>query len=152
MHPGWQAFRDRNWVHAAVGKDNLLLDGPTAANIALFGKIVDKYAAGKPFVVTPSWPGMYAACELKSPVWEIYAITPASEKVQKAEIGRIRQAAPAFVFVIDYPLDGRDEMRYKNTHPLVEQYVRDNYEPAIGETKNPVFQIYLPKQKALNSG
>ena len=29
----------------------------------------------------------------------------------------------------DYALDGRDELRFSNTNPIVSQYLRENFEP-----------------------
>ena len=57
-------------------------------------------------------------------MWEIYPIKPHNQLFQKKEIQRIEEANPGFALIIDIPLDGRDELRYRNTHPLIEKYIR----------------------------
>ena len=46
-------------------------------------------------------------------------------------------------------LDARDELRFQNTHPLVEEYIRKNFEKIKGYKKNPKYQIYK-NRKASN--
>ena len=76
-------------------------------------------------------------------MWEIYAIFPRSEGFQRMEIERIKAANPGFVLIFDFPLDGRDELRFRNTHPLIHQYILDNFE-LLPDSPNPAYQIYKP--------
>jgi hypothetical protein len=104
----------------------------------------DQYApAGRSFVVTPLWPGAYALLKRKSPMWEIYALFPRGEEFQRQEIGRIRAAKPGFVLILDVAADGRDDLRFRNTHPLIEQFVRDNFDAmTIAGWPPEVYQFY----------
>jgi hypothetical protein len=74
-------------------------------------------------------------------MWEIYALFPRSMAFESREIQRIKASRPGFAFVFDLPLDGREELRFKNTHPLIHQYVQDNFEP-MKISQNPAYQIY----------
>jgi hypothetical protein len=104
--------------------------------------LADRYApAGKSLVVVPFWPGAYALLERKSPMWEIFALFPRPEEFEKAEIERIKASSPGFVFVLDLPLDGRDELRFRNTHPSTYQFILDNFEP-VTQSPSPAYQIY----------
>ena len=61
---------------------------------------------------------------------------------ERAEIMRIQAADPAFVLVFDLPLDGREELRFTRTHPLVDAWIRDNFVPVPNLTQNPAYRIY----------
>ena len=77
-------------------------------------------------------------------MWEIYALLPVSQSFERAEIDRIKKARPGFAFIYDLPLDGRDELRFKNTHPLTHQYILDNFEP-LQNLSNPAYKIFKAK-------
>jgi hypothetical protein len=90
--------------------------------------------------------GAYAALGRKSPIWGIYPLLPRGEAFQLAEIERIKAANPGFAMIIDRPLDGREELRFRSTHPMIEQYIRNNFRPLSGFTQNSTYQIYISKQ------
>ena len=77
-------------------------------------------------------------------MWELYALFPRTPVFERAEISRIKEANPGFALVFDMPLDGRDELRFRNTHPLIHQYILDNFEP-LSKLSNPAYQIYKKK-------
>jgi len=146
MHPGWQCMEPGACERISIDGDRLLVDRGTANDISLLRHLKNEYAsAGQSFFVAPWWPGAYALLDAKSPTWEIYTPWPRSDAFQHAEIDRIESSKPAFILINDLPLDGRDELRYRNTHPLIEQYIRANYTRMTGPTDNPAYQIYLPK-------
>ena len=82
-----------------------------------------------------------ASSSRRSPIWEIYALFSRSEAFENQEIDRIKASNPGFVFVFDLPLDGREELRFKNTHPLTHQFILDNFDP-IEISQNPTYQIF----------
>jgi hypothetical protein len=148
VHPGWQCHDSKQWVDIKISGSNLVVDQGTANEVALLRKLADKYApAGRSFIAAPSWPGAYALIERKSPMWEIYALFPRSQAFQLAEIGRIKVARPGFALVLDLPLDGRDELRFQNTHPLIYQYILDHFE-RLSDSPSPSCQIYRAKRNA----
>ena len=63
----------------------------------------------------------------RSPVWEVYALTPRSEAFQLSEIGRLDATKPGFVVVFDLALDNNEALRYRNTHPLIERYIETHF-------------------------
>src|SRR5690606_22424156 len=92
----------------------------------------------------PFWPGAYALLERKSPMWAVYALWPRDAAFQKREIDRIKASQPAFALIFDIPLDGRDELRFANTHPIIYQYIVDNFDRQPHEYGSP-YQLFLPK-------
>jgi hypothetical protein len=81
----------------------------------------------------------------KSPMWEIYALFPRSESFQQLEIEGIKAANPGFILIFDFPLDGREELRFRNTHALIHQYISDNVK-LLPDSPNPAYQIYTIKR------
>lgn len=149
LHPGRQASVAGNWIESQVGTDRLRIDPNTTKDLELLKKVVGQYAAdGGTFIVTPLWPGAYAVFNRKSPMWEIYALFPRTAEFQQKEIKRIEEAAPRFAVVNDYALDGRDALRFRNTHPLVYQYIRDHFEYQEELSAGPAFQVYKSRRGA----
>lgn len=129
-------------VEVEIAGKSLQIAHGTANDIALLRQLAVQFAPnGQAFIAMPFWPGAYALLERKSPMWEIYALFPRDESFEKKEIERIEASRPGFAFIFDLPLDGRDELRFKNTHPLINQYILDNFDPA-SIAQNPTYQIY----------
>jgi len=146
--PGWACRASKPCVNIEISGSNMILQPDTASDVRLLRKLADQYARdGRSFIATPYWPGAYALLERKSPMWEIYALFPRSQSFEQAEIERIKAADPGFALVFDFPLDGRDELRFKNTHPLIHQYILDHFEK-ITASPNPAYQIYKAKENA----
>jgi hypothetical protein len=146
-HPGWLAQRAGNWPAVTVGTSVLIVDPGTAGAMKSVSELVDVYSPnGRDFLVTPFWPGAYAAFGRKSPTWEIYAWSPRSKTFQEEEIARIRKANPGFILVYDYALDAKEENRFSNTHRIMDQFIRANYTPIETGIPNNPFRIYIPKQ------
>jgi len=147
-YPGWTCLVSQQCVEINIAGDNLKIDRVTAGNLKVLNQIVERFAPGdRTFIATPFWPGAYAALGRKSPMWEIYVLYPfRSIAFQQAEIERIKAANPAFVLIHDFPLDGREDLRFRNSRPVVFQYIRDNFVRLDGYLGNSAFQLYISKQ------
>lgn len=80
----------------------------------------------------------------RAPMWAIYALWHRGEVFERQEIERIKKASPAFILLIDLPLDGRDAMRFARTHPFVYDFIQANYRAASFQSK-PGYIVYVPK-------
>jgi hypothetical protein len=117
--PGWQSWTNR-WANIEISGDNLLIDPATASDVELLRKLAHQYAPeGRSFIAAPFWPGAYALMGRKCPMWEIYALFPRGESFQRDEIERIKMAKPGFVLIYDFRLDGREALRFQNSHTLL---------------------------------
>jgi hypothetical protein len=124
-----------------------MLEPGSINDLGLLNKLVEEFAPNqRSVIVAPYWPGAYAVLKRKSPMWENYALFPRSASFERAEIERIKRANPGFALIIDTPLDGREELRFKNTHPLIQQYINENFESLKDYTSNPAVQIYKSRQ------
>lgn len=145
LHPGWQCHINKQCVNVEISGSNLLVAPDTSNDIALLRNLSEQYTPdGQSFIATPFWPGAYALLERRSPMWEIYALFPRSKAFEQSEIDRIKKAEPQFSFVLDLPLDGRDELRFRNTHPLIHQYILENFE-LLPNSSNLSYQMYKVK-------
>lgn len=143
VQPGFQVLRGPGHEMVAVGDDTLKVNAETAWQIKLIDSLADRYASnGRSLFVAPFWPGAYALLERKSPTWEIYGLFPKTESFQEAEIARIKAANVGLAIITDIPLDGRDDLRYKHTHPAIERYIRSTFQPLSNSIPTPQLQIY----------
>jgi hypothetical protein len=140
-HPALACWRTGECQNVVISGQRLVLDPSVAGDVSLLRDLAVRYAPnGRPFVATPLWPGAYALLERRSPLWEIYALTPRSEAFQQAEIERLRAARPGFIVVFDLALDNREELRYRNTHPLIEKYIEEHFIRL--PSMNPAYHLY----------
>ncbi|PRC93559.1 hypothetical protein [Solimicrobium silvestre] len=147
--PDWQCIENKQCVEIKISNNKLEVDPSTANDVALLRKLVNQYAPNnESFIAAPFWPGAYALLDRKSPMWEIYALFPRSQAFEQTEIERIKKTNPRFAIVLDIPLDGHNELRFKNTHPLIHQYIVDNFD-LIPNSLNQTYQIYKSKEGSL---
>ncbi|TAM52613.1 MAG: hypothetical protein EPN57_14425 [Paraburkholderia sp.] len=144
-HPGWACHQTQCAV-TTVGTDKLQVVPGTAKDVALLNKLVHDFAPnGKPFYVTPYWPGAYALFDQKSPTWAIYALWPRTEGFQQRENEKIAAAQPGFVLINDLPLDGREGQRFSQTNSLTYTYIKTHYRLLTGYGVPDGYELYLPR-------
>jgi hypothetical protein len=144
QHPGWNCLMIESCVAMEIGGSTLKVEPLIGKFVTMLNAVVEQHAPnGKNFLVTPLWSGAYALFNVRSPMWEIYALFKRDSEFQLREIERIKAAQPGFVLVLNIPLDGHEDLRFRNTHPLIEQYVRENFDPmTIENFPPPTFQFY----------
>ncbi len=146
FHPGWKCRTSEQCVNIEISGSDMIVDPFEAYNVELLRRLNDQFSPnGQSFIATPYWPGAYSLLERKSPMWEIYATLPRSESFEKAEIERIRKARPGFVLVLDTPLDEREELRYRNTHPLIHKCITEHFE-RLPDVPDPAYHIYRARE------
>jgi len=139
------AKRWGNFQHVSISGDELRVAHWVAKDLALLNALDQRFGAeDKTFLAAPYWPGAYAVLRRKAPTYEIYALTPRPSPFQIEEIRRIKSAQPAFVIVIETPLDGNDRQTYRNTHRLVHQFIHDEFCRAGFTTEDRDVRIFVP--------
>lgn len=146
---GYAAFRDGKFEKIKVGKDQVLLDSGTISQLRMVNDLVFRFAPeGQSFLAVPFLPGTYPIFERKAPLWEIYGLFPRSKEFQDSEIQRIEKAKPNFAIVWDFPIDGRDELRFKNTHPLIQKYIEDSFDRHVDLSASKEFDLFKSRGNA----
>lgn len=144
--PGGQCIKKDQCTLSEISGSSIEVDINTANDIELLRALAAKYAAnGQNILVAPFWPGAYSLLERSSPMWTIYALWPRSTEFQNKEIEQIKRAAPKLALIYDFPLDGRDDLRFRNTYPLLYKYIQENFEREIYPS-NPAYEIYKAKE------
>lgn len=144
-NPWWECYKNFQCMDVVVSHNRLKVSPDSAADIGLLRELNYKYTPNaENFLVLPFWPGSYSLLNRKSPIWEIYALFPRLPNFERQEIERIKASEPKFIFVFNLALDQREELRYKNTHPLTFKYIIDNYNRISG-SPNSAYEIYEPK-------
>jgi len=127
VQPGWQCITGK-CVEVEIAGDVIRVRPAVKRDLDLIKQMVDEYAPnGRSFLAVPLWPGAYAMMERRSPMWENYSFFPRTPEFEQTEVERIKDANPGVVIIWDYALDGQDMVRFKNTHPVVTQFVMDNF-------------------------
>jgi hypothetical protein len=147
-HAGWQCRSNERCVAVGVSASRMRVDLATAKEVNVLRRIAGQYAGGgQNFVAAPLWPGAYALLDQKSPAWEIYALFPRSVAFEEREIARIKAADPAFALVYDLALDGNEQLRFKNSHPLTYRYFVDNFQ-RVANPLRPELELFVAKGNA----
>lgn len=146
LHSGWICDVQK-CARANIAGDKVMVTSNEANALNMLTKLTAQFAPdNRNILVAPFWPGAYAVMQRKSPMWEIYALFPSTREIGQAEIRRIKMANPGYALIINSGLDGRDELRFSNTHPLVYQYVVDHFTRVDDLTLGPEYQLYINKQ------
>lgn len=146
---GYVALRGGEWEKTKVGKDELLLDTGTILQLRMVKDLVSRFAPdGRTFLAVPFMPGAYPVFERKAPIWEIYGLFSRGKEFQELEINRIEKAKPGFAIVWDFPLDGRDELRFKNTHPLIQKHIEENFDIYLDPNASKEFYLFKSRGNA----
>jgi hypothetical protein len=141
---GWNCRILERCVTMEVGGNTLRVQPLIAGFITMLRSVTEQYASdGRNYLVTPLWPAAYALFDRKSPTWDSHALFPRNKEFELQELDRIKAAKPSFVMLLDQAVDGREDLRFRNTHPLIEQYVRENFDPmTIENFPPPTFEFY----------
>lgn len=145
IHPGWSARHNVTWGEVVVVGSCLRVSPDVSEDLSLFIRLCDEFApVDRPFLVTPYPPGAYAAMNRRSPAWEIYSVSERSEAFKNEEIRRIEEAAPGFILILDLPLDGREALRFRNTHWALDHFIRSRYKQLKDYDAHSKFEIFIP--------
>lgn len=144
-HPAWQCRASKKCVSLQISGDNLEVRPNTAKFTGLLRDLNSQYAPnGENFMAAPFWPGAYSLLGRESPMWEVFALWPRSDEFQINEVNRIKAANPRFIILSNYALDGRDVLRFRNTHPLVYQYIKTHFRQRLDPPDFP-YEVYISK-------
>jgi len=80
----------------------------------------------------PAFPAVYARMGVDAPVYDIFPLYPASRQAQCDMIDGIVRAQARVALVSDGPVDGRDDLRFSQTHPQVWAYLREHFTVDVG--------------------
>ncbi|MGD9819627.1 MAG: hypothetical protein AB7V04_13145, partial [Desulfomonilaceae bacterium] len=128
-----------------IGKDTLLIKPDMATLVRNVGSIVHESSeTGNDVFVAPHWPGFYPMLNRKSPVWETYFLFKSTDEHQRRMIARMRNLRLKLVIVGDIALDGREDLRFRNTHALVWDFIVENFHRLHSDRLPENFSLFKP--------
>lgn len=101
---------------------------------------------GENFFIAPHTPMIYPLLNTKSPIWDIYLLFPESKQRQLEQIEELDRKNVSLVILADNALDGRDDLRFKNTHPILYNYFYQSFQE-IDSTGLPENYVVLKRIK-----
>ncbi len=131
------------FVEAEVGGQTMHIPTSSATVLKLAHRVADQLAKpDEPVVFLPHSPGLFPATHRLSPLHQIYFIVPMPAAEEEATIARFKESHVKWVILRDYALDGRDDLRFYRTNPLVFAYLRENFSPVnLPETPPSTFVL-----------
>ena len=80
-------------------------------------------------LIAPARPTYYPLLRKASPVWGIYFFWPdAAQDVQERMIRDLTDTQTRFALIQDVAVDDREDLRFRNSHPLVWSWLLANFE------------------------
>jgi hypothetical protein len=98
----------------------------------------------EPILFMPHLPTLYPVTQRRSPTHQIYFVSPPDDIKL---LNEIKKAGVQWVFFQNYALDGREDLRFRNTNPLVMKYFSTEFERVPIDTL-PADMIVLHRRSA----
>jgi len=118
-----------NSVYYDINGDHIWASKSLAAFIEMVKQIdLQIIPKNEKLLIAPYWPAFYPILQRESPLWHICFLHPQTEKRQKKMIEELKEKEVNWVILDDVGLDGRDDLRFRNTHKPLWQHFRDHFE------------------------
>jgi hypothetical protein len=134
------------YVRSDVAGDALWLNRSTVEIIDTVKRATAYHVGAAPLLVIPLWPGMYPILGKPAPLWEVYSLFPEPDARQRESIARLRRLGVDWVLVADVVPDPREDLRFRNTHPVLWEHFRADFDWSIVDQRHP--WIYLLRRRA----
>ncbi|MGK7907104.1 MAG: hypothetical protein AB4040_07740 [Synechococcus sp.] len=131
VSPGIAKLRasDGLYVERTIRGDRLQIRKSRAQFIDTIQQFHDRnVSADEEIFLAPSIPALYPILGRRSPIWDIYLLFPETHNRQQQIIEQLHQQNVNWCILGDIALDGREELRFKNTHPLVWKEFSEHFE------------------------
>ncbi len=117
------------YIEKTIRGDRLQIPQSTAQFISAIQEFYDQNVpSDEGILLAPHIPTLYPILERRSPIWDIYLLFPETQERQQQIITQLRQQQINWVILGDIALDGRQELRFQNTHPLVWREFAEQFE------------------------
>ncbi|QLC22270.1 hypothetical protein HFP51_08830 [Parasphingopyxis sp. CP4] len=125
------------FVPIEVGGDIVRVQKGIAGNISRIIEVqAERFQPEDGIFVAPMAAMMYPILDLQTPVRSDFMHFPEGDAIQESVIADLEDQAVTWALIQDHALDGRDELRFRNTHRLVWRYLCDRFEivevPGLG--------------------
>ncbi len=124
VNPGYTAY-----AKCDINGDNLWLPSWKTAYIRTVKQIDSQMVPpDEGFLMVPWSPGFYPVLQRESPLREVWYLDQQTETRQKEMIQEIEQKKVNWILLNNLPMDGKEELRFSNTHKLLWEYFNEHYQ------------------------
>jgi len=118
------------FVKTRIGADHLWVHQYWARLIENV-RWIDEWVVTKKekLLIAPLWTIFYPILERRSPTWEIFFIWENPKYIQERRISELENNQVNWIILGDEALDGRDDLRFRNTHRYIWNYIVQNFYP-----------------------
>ncbi|RLB75641.1 MAG: hypothetical protein DRH24_19285 [Deltaproteobacteria bacterium] len=97
-------------------------------------------------LIAPHWTVFYPVFEKASPLRELFFLVPEREDRQKEMISELKKKNVHWVILGDVAFDGRQDLRFRNTHHLLWKHIMDHFESVKAEGLPGNYRLLKRKQ------
>lgn len=101
-------------------------------------------------LAVPLLASVYPIFDLEPPIYDIFPVYPANKARQESIMNELQKQEIDFCVVQLLPLDGREDLLFKNTHPLVWSYLQTQLERFESGLQRQDISIFT-RQKSFNN-
>lgn len=118
-----------NLTHFNIKNNHFLIQKGQANLILRLTEFVEKYSKEDDFVLMlPTLVGLYPLCKREAPVYDIFCVYKASLEEERCMITELEISKAPVAIINNIQLDGKEELRFSNTHTELWKYVNEKYQ------------------------
>jgi hypothetical protein len=130
VHPRVDRLRHPGaYVPRQIAGSSLWIPTSSATLLDTLSPVVRAHLSpDEPMLAVPQLAQLLPILERRSAAYDTYCVYPASEREQQRMLRSIEDERVRLALVADHPVDGRDDLRFSNTHPLVWAHLSTEFE------------------------
>jgi hypothetical protein len=117
-------------AEVTAGNEVIRLRPDEAAYLASLKSVIQRHVPDEEaLVILPVFPGLYAVLGRQSPIHGTYFLWKADREEEERIVRRLDTKPVNWVFFIDYAIDGRSDVHFRNSHAGVWRHLLGHFEP-----------------------
>lgn len=125
----WELWwRGSDFETVTIGASRLKIPRTQATLLKTLHKLIAALTQpGEPVFAAPIMPGLAPLLDRQAACYDVFPVYPATDDQQRAMIAELDCSQTGLAIIQDIALDGRDDLRFANTHPLVWHYLQTEF-------------------------
>jgi hypothetical protein len=116
-------------VTRSVAGDELRLPPERARYLDRIGSVIRRrIPEDEALFIAPQMPTLYPLLGKTSPVWGLYLVWTADAEEQDEIVRTLERKDVAWALIKDRPIDGKEELRFRNSHPRVWEHLHREFD------------------------
>jgi hypothetical protein len=112
-----------------AGRTALRLPADQAGWLGRVRAVVEEHSRpGDPVAILPFLVTLYPLLDRRPAVYDVFCVYPATAEEEAEMIAQLRTSGARLALIDDHPLDGREDLRFRRTHPRVWAHLHQEFE------------------------